>query len=62
MNYIFKEFIGICPKTNQNKTIKIAYFQTSTLKSKNYLQKSHSLCKCDLDCPIVKETPNKIEL
>lgn len=62
MQYEIKEFIGICPKTNQERTIKVAYFRTSTMKTRNYLQKSHSLCKCDLDCPILKETPDKVEL
>ena len=60
MEYVFKEFKGICPKYNQERTIKIAYFKTSSLSHRNYLERSHSLCKCTLDCPIYKNSPQKI--
>lgn len=61
MNYILKKFTGFCPKNNQECTIEVAYFRASTLLHRNYLERSHSLCKCSLDCPIYKETPEKIQ-
>ena len=61
MEYIIKEFNGICPKTNQERIIKVAYFKTFGLSHGYYMERSHSLCKCSLDCPIYKETPEIIK-
>ena len=61
MRYISRNFYGTCPKTNEEKFIEILYQPTCNLKFGNCLQKFTSRCKCEIDCPIFKQTPKFLD-